>query len=129
MRLAGRRRNGYGDGMNTASHPWKYLARKPKSHYRQLFVKDRWVAARTLYGQSVGEDARTPEQLAHDYDLPLEAVLEAFAYCRSNPAEIREDWEREEALVRATGMDDPERARLGKPKPLSPQEFNRIVNP
>ena len=24
---------------------WKYLVRKPKSNYQQLFVKDRWVAA------------------------------------------------------------------------------------
>jgi uncharacterized protein (DUF433 family) len=77
------------------STTWKYLARKPRSVYKQLFVKDRWVAARTLYGQTLGEDARTPEALAKDYDLPLEAVREAIAYCQSNPPEIREDWERE----------------------------------
>jgi len=70
---------------------WKYLVRKPKSNYQQLFIKDRWVAARTLFGQAVGEDSRTPGQLAADYQLPLEAVLEAIAYCESNPPEIRED--------------------------------------
>jgi uncharacterized protein (DUF433 family) len=112
--------------MNTESQTWKYLARKPKSQYRQLFVKDRWVAARTLYGQSVGEDSRTPEEIADDFDLPLEAVLEAIAYCQGNPPEIRQDWEREEALVRATGMDNPEQARLGKPKLLTPQELKRL---
>src|SRR5262245_14630396 len=85
----------------SASAQWKYLARKPRSAYKQLFVKDRWVAARTLYGQSVGEDARSAETLAKDYDLPLEAVLEAIAYCQSNPPEIREDWEREESGIRS----------------------------
>jgi hypothetical protein len=80
------------------ANQWKYLVRKPRSAYKQLFVKDRWVAARTLYGQSVGEDARSPGQLASDYQLPLDAVLEAIEYCRSNPPEIREDWEREEGL-------------------------------
>ena len=91
----------------SAATNYKYLVRKPKSSYKQLFVKDRWVSARTLYGQSVGEDARTPEQLAEDYDLPLEAVLESIAYCESDPLEIREDWEREEALMEASGMNEP----------------------
>jgi uncharacterized protein (DUF433 family) len=75
------------------------LVRKPGSIYKRLFIKDRWIAARTLYGQTVGEDPRTPKELAKDYDLPLEAVLEAIAYCDSNPREIREDWEREEASI------------------------------
>src|SRR4051812_32968242 len=82
---------------------WKYLVRKPKSNYQQLFIKDRWVAARTLFGQAVGEDSRTPGQLAADYQLPLEAVLEAIAYCESNPPEIREDWEREQSAINAAG--------------------------
>ena len=82
---------------------WKYLARKPKSNYQQLFVKDRWVAARTLYGQAVGEGARTPEQLSADYRVPLEAVLEAIAYCESRPKEISEDWQREQGLIDAGG--------------------------
>jgi len=85
---------------------WKYLVRKPKSNYQQLFIKDRWIAARTLFGQTVGEDARTPDQLAADYRLPLEAVFEAIAYCESNPPEIRDDWQREQALIDATGMSD-----------------------
>jgi hypothetical protein len=42
---------------------WKHLVRKPKSSYKQLFVKDRWVAARTLYGHTVGEGARTRSPL------------------------------------------------------------------
>src|SRR5262249_4110957 len=87
-------------GVNVnADKTWKYLARKPKSAYKQLFVKDRWVAARTLYGQTLGEDARSPEEVAAAYGLPLEVVLEAIAYCESNPPELREDWEREQALI------------------------------
>lgn len=76
---------------------WKHLVRKPKSSYRQLFVKDRWIAALTLYGQTVGEDARLPEAVAADYGLPLEVVLEAIAYCESDPPETLEDWQREQA--------------------------------
>jgi hypothetical protein len=86
---------------------WKYLVRKPKSNYQQLFIKDRWVAARTLFGQTVGEDSRTPGQLAADYRLPLEAVLEAIAYCEANPPEIREDWQREQSAIDAADTNEP----------------------
>ena len=106
--------------------PYTYLVRKPKSAYKQLFIKDRWVAACTLYGQSVGEDARTPEQLAEDYNLPLEAVLESIAYCESNPPEIREDWEREEALMEATGINEANYKYNAKPRLLSPQDRARL---
>src|ERR1035438_9686201 len=94
---------------------WNYLTRKPKSAYKQLFVKDRWVAARTLYGQTLGEEARTPEQVAADYALPLDVVFEAIAYCESNPSELREDWEREQALIQLAGMDDSGDRHNGSP--------------
>ena len=35
----------------------------------------------------------TPEEIAADYNLPLEAVQEAIAYCESNPPELAEDKE------------------------------------
>ena len=105
---------------------WKYLVRKPKSNYKQLFIKDRWIAARTLYGETMGEDARTAAQVAVDFGLPLEAVHEAIAYCESDPPEIRADWEREEALIRATGMDDPNYRYHAQPRLLSPQDRAEI---
>jgi uncharacterized protein (DUF433 family) len=100
-----------------AARIWKYLVRKPKSVYKQLFVRDRWVAARTLYGQTVGEDARSAQEVAADYDLPLEVVLEAIAYCESDPPEIREDWQREEASIQIKEMGSlapPEGARINR---------------
>lgn len=107
--------------MNT-SPEWKYLTRKPNSLYKQLFVKDRWVAARTLYGQTMGEDARSAAQVAADYGLPVEVVLEAIAYCESSPPEIRDDWEREETSMqtaRTGASKDPQKASI--PSSLSPR--------
>jgi uncharacterized protein (DUF433 family) len=83
---------------------WTYLASKPGSAYRQLFIKGRNIAAFTLYCMSVegedGESGMTPQEIAADYDLPLEAVVEALAYCQSNPPEIQQDWEADEAWPR-----------------------------
>ncbi len=114
--------------MNTpTSITWKYLAPNPKSAYKQLFVAGRRIRARILYGMFMSaEEPRTPEEIAADYGLPLEAVLEAIAYCQSDPPEIREDFEREERIMEATGMNDPDYKYGGKYRVLSPQERVRL---
>ena len=106
---------------------WKYLEPNPKSSYKQLFVKGTRIRARVLFGLYASEEEpRTPEQIATDYSLPIEAVREAIAYCQSNPPEIEEDFRREEALMDATGMNDPNYKSHGKPKVLSAQDIARI---
>jgi uncharacterized protein (DUF433 family) len=105
---------------------WKFLARKPGSAYQQLFVNGSRIAARTLYsyytpgpdwpGQSVGE-------LAADFNLPVEAVREAIAYCESDPPEIRADLAMEDALVQARGKT----AKCHKGRILSPEEREQII--
>ncbi len=64
----------------------------------------------------------SPEEIAADYSLPVEAVREAIAYCQSNPPELAEDYSREEALLQATGMNAPDYKYLTTPKLLTPQE-------
>ena len=111
--------------MSTNARTYQYLVRKPKSVYKQLFIKERWIAARTLYGMYAREESpMTPEEIAADYDLPLQAVQEAIAYCESNPPELAEDYAREEAVMEATGMNDP--AYDGRPKVLAPQDMSRL---
>jgi uncharacterized protein (DUF433 family) len=106
---------------------WIYLAPEPKSFYRQLFIKGRRIRARTLYGLYMSaEEPLTPEEIAAEYDLPLEAVKEAIAYCQSNPPEIADDFRREEALMEAAGMNDSDYKYHGKPKVLSPEEMARL---
>ncbi len=106
---------------------WQHLARDPLSSYKQLSIKGRRIKARTLYGRFMSAEApMTPEEIAADYNLPLEAVREAIAYCQSDPPEIREDFEREERIMEATGMNDADYKYGGKYRPLSPQERARL---
>jgi uncharacterized protein (DUF433 family) len=108
---------------------WKYLEPRPKSFYRQLFVKGTRMRARVLYGEYMSdEEPETPEQIAANYNLPLEAVQEAIAYCQSNPPEIQQDFQREEALMEATGMNDPDYKYHPSPRILSAEEMARIRN-
>jgi uncharacterized protein (DUF433 family) len=113
--------------MSTQPTKYKYLTRKPKSVYKQLFIKDRWISARTLYGKYAREEnPMAPEEIAADYNLPLDAVLEAIAYCESNPPELAQDYARDEALMEATGMNDPNYKYRPQPKLLTPQEMARL---
>ena len=72
------------------------------------------------------EEPRTAEALAEDFDIPLEAVREAIAYCQRDPPEIREDHRKDELRAQATGMNDPGYKYSGKPRPLSTEERVRL---
>ena len=114
--------------MASVSTQYKFLERNPKSNYKQLFVKETRIRARILYGQYMSEEEpMTPEEIAADYGLPVEAVREAIAYCDTDPVAIREDFAREEAIMEATGQNDPNYKYNPSPKILPPQEYARIL--
>lgn len=101
---------------------FKYLLPKRNSSYKQLFVMGR-IFPWTLHGAYVHEEEpMTMEQIAADWDIPLEAVQEAIAYYESNPPEMLEDFRREEALAEARGMNAPNYKYNPQPKLLSPTE-------
>jgi len=105
-----------------------FLEPRPESAYRQLFVKGTRIRARSLYGHYCSaEDPWTPETIAREYNLPLEAVREAISYCQTSPPEIDEDFRREEELMEAMGTKDPERAMTGLTRAVSPAELTRIL--
>jgi uncharacterized protein (DUF433 family) len=109
---------------------WKHLAPRPESLYRQLFIRETRIRARDLYGLHLNaEEPLTPEEIAAEYGLAVEAVHEAIAYCRSDPPEIRQDWEAEEALEAAMGMKDPDYRKSGKSRRLSMEEAARLSRP
>ncbi len=127
-RLAAGAATRYGAGMDTPHPPWKHLTPKRNSLYKQLFVNGR-IATWVLYScYTPGEDCpgRSVEEIAADYDLPVEAVREAIAYYESDPPEMREDLEREQALIEASGANDPA-ARGRATKSISLEDYARIL--
>jgi uncharacterized protein (DUF433 family) len=89
--------------MSSTFTNYAYLEPNPKSAYKQLFIKGTRIPARTLYGWYMCEDPMSIDEIAANYQLPVAAVREAIAYCQSNPAELREDSAREEAVMAAMG--------------------------
>ena len=112
----------------STSTTWQYLAANPNSCYKQLFVKGTRIRARVLYGMFMSADEpMTPEEIAAEFNLPLQAVQEAIAYCQANPPEIAQDAQREERLMEASGMNDPEYKRGGKFKVVPPEDVARML--
>jgi uncharacterized protein (DUF433 family) len=103
-----------------------HLAPNPKSSYRQLFIKGTRIRARVLYGWYACEEPMAPEEIAREFNVPVDAVREAIAYCESNPRELLADYAREEALSQAAGMNEPGYKFHPTPRLLDPQLIARI---
>lgn len=93
---------------------YKHLGPRLGSRYRQWFVKGRGLPAQALYRATVGLEPRTPEEVAEDFDVPLEAVHEAIDYCLRYEDLLRQEREEDWAEMRARGLDKP---------PLVPPDF------
>ncbi len=90
---------------------WKHLEAHPQSSYKQLFLKGTRIRAEIIYGMWVNGDlppTTTPEEIAEDMNLPVEAVREAIAYCDADPPELLEDQRRERDHFQALGVIDAE---------------------
>jgi uncharacterized protein (DUF433 family) len=109
---------------------YQHLEPRPDSAYRQLFVKGTRVRAELIYRAHIDQDdPMTPEELAVDFGLPLQAVREAIEYCKNNPVEIAGDTADEETLMAARGQLDPNYKYDARPRILTPQELARLVPP
>lgn len=51
----------------------------------------------------MGLEPLSPEEVAREYNLPVEAVLEAIDYCVKNKELLDAERAREEAWIKATG--------------------------
>jgi uncharacterized protein (DUF433 family) len=95
---------------------YKHLQPKPGSNYKQLFCGR--IRAEVLYRETLGVDALTPEQVAQEYDVPLEAVVEAIDYCTSHKDILDAERTRERQRIAAAGRDKWPYA----PKDFQPEE-------
>ncbi len=81
---------------------YTYLAPREGSRYKQYFVKGRNLRAESLYRATVGPEAMTADEVARDYDVPIEAVQEAIDYFVHNAVllqrEREEDWAESQSL-------------------------------
>jgi uncharacterized protein (DUF433 family) len=100
--------NPEGVAMTTrAETPYQHLEPRPGSNYRQLFLKGRRIRAAVVDEGIHGPDPFTPEEFAREYQVPLEAVLEALDYVAQNRPLIEQERDHEAARLHARGFDRP----------------------
>ena len=86
---------------------YHHLEPRPSSNYRQLWIKGRHIRAEVLYRLTVGAERRTPEEVAQDYDLPVEAVHEAIDYAMHSQALLEAEHTRTEARTQQVDLHKP----------------------
>ena len=84
---------------------YQHLEPRPGSNYRTLFLKGRRIRAAVVDESIHGPDPCAPEEFARDFEVPLEAVLEALDYVARNRPLIEQERDREAANLRARGFD------------------------
>jgi uncharacterized protein (DUF433 family) len=89
----------------SSTSEYQYLESRPRSNYRQLWVKGRHIRAEVLYRHTIGAEPRSPEEVADDYGLPLAAVHEAIGYCLRHQSLLDAERSREEQRLRESGLD------------------------
>ena len=89
---------------------WSWLVERPHPWRREL-----WVKGRKLLASAVWLDALTngmgPREAAENWDLPLEACEEIFAYCEANKALIEAEVNEERQRLKRANVDVDARAR------------------
>jgi len=93
-----------------ANGQWRWLVERPHPWRRQL-----WVKGRKLWASAVWLDALTngmgPREAAENWDLPLEACEEIFAYCEANKALIEAEANEERQRLKRANVDVDARAQ------------------
>ncbi|MFI5386707.1 MAG: hypothetical protein ACHQ50_11375 [Fimbriimonadales bacterium] len=100
--------NPEGGAMTTKTETqYQHLEPRPGSNYRQLFLKGRRIRAAVVDEAIHGPDPFTPEEFAREYQVPLEAVLEALDYVAQNRPLIEQERDHEAARLHARGLGEP----------------------
>src|ERR1017187_4295245 len=86
-------------GLMETNGEYKYLKPKRGSRYQQLFFGR--IRAEVLYRETVGREPLTPAEVAHEYNVPLDAVLESIDYCTKNKDLLDAERAREEAAIKS----------------------------
>ena len=86
---------------------YQYLEPRPRSHYQQLWVKGRHLRAEVLYRAPSVWSLAPPEEVAQDYELPVEAVQEAIDYAIRNQEVLATERAREASRIQQLGLDQP----------------------
>ncbi len=95
-----------------SENTYTHLERRLGANCESLFIKDRQIRAEVLYRETISEKPRTAEEVARDYQVPLEAVQEAIHHCVHNQEFLRQEWVLDDTKQRESEKDHPRQIEL-----------------
>jgi uncharacterized protein (DUF433 family) len=87
---------------NETQTTYQHLEARPHKWRKQLWIKGRNMCVWHLL-TSMWAERMTPEEVAKDYGLPVEAALEALDYYEKNKEIVHADAEQEKQWMREHG--------------------------
>lgn len=115
----------------------QFLEFHPDSLYRQPFLKGTRIRAEIVYGHTFTKEdeegveaGRSPQEIAEALAVPIDAVHEAIDWCRRNWKVVIADHAREDLIMEASGMNDPDYKRdpARHSKILTAEQWTKISN-
>lgn len=82
---------------------WKYLEKRSHPWRKQLYLKGRRLKAFDLWANMIANDM-TPEEVADNWDVPLEAVRESIQYCETHQDLLKQEAETERRHLEDRGI-------------------------
>ena len=82
---------------------WQYLESRPDSWRQQLYFKGKRLKAFDVW-MDMMVNRETPQEAAENWDLPLDAVMEAIEYCKTNQELLRKEAEQERRYLEERGI-------------------------
>ncbi len=76
---------------------YQYLERRPDKRSKELFVRGTGIRPSTVWHDRY-VSRFSPDRIAQDRDIPVDAVYEALAYCQENWEGICEERDLESGL-------------------------------
>ena len=82
---------------------YQHLERRPNKQSRELFIRGMGIRASTIWHDRY-VSRLSPEKIARDRDLSVEAVYEALAYCQDHWEDICREKDRERRRLEQKGF-------------------------
>ncbi|MGK7893300.1 MAG: hypothetical protein AB4372_06635 [Xenococcus sp. (in: cyanobacteria)] len=89
---------------NASKTQWQYLEKRSSSWRKQLYFKGRRLRPFTVWSTMQIEEI-TLEEAAYNWDLSLDEVAEAIAYCEANQDVLKLDAASERSYLEERGID------------------------
>ena len=82
---------------------WQYLEKRSHPWRKQLYIKGKRLKAFDVWMDMI-VNKETPVEAAENWDLPLDAVMEAIKYCQTHQELLKKEAQKERCYLEERGI-------------------------